>query len=111
METNIKELIKEVLEKGYLMSLATKDEGGIWVSDVIYINDDEFNIYWISDPEVRHSEAILKNNKVAGTVTISGPREDNLGIQFEGEAEIMEGPHYDLAKKNYAKRQKPEPKE
>jgi len=111
METNIKELIKEVLEKGYLMSLATKDEGGIWVSDVIYINDDEFNIYWISDPEVRHSEAILKNNKIAGTITVSGPREDNLGIQFEGVAEKIEEPRYDLAKKHYTKRLKPEPEE
>ena len=38
----LKELIKEVLEKGYLMSLATSDGGGVWVADVIYVYDDEF---------------------------------------------------------------------
>ena len=54
MERDIKRLIKEVLEKGYLMSLGTVDEGGVWVSDVIYVFDDEFNLYWISDPDTRH---------------------------------------------------------
>ena len=111
MENNTKELIKEVLEKGYLMSLATYDDGGVWVADVIYVFDEQLNIYWISDPEVRHSEAIAKNNKIAGTITVSGPKESNLGIQFEGVAEKVEGSRYDLAKKHYAKRLKPEPKE
>ncbi|OGN16507.1 MAG: hypothetical protein A3C88_02890 [Candidatus Yanofskybacteria bacterium RIFCSPHIGHO2_02_FULL_50_12] len=107
----LKELIKEVLEKGYLMSLATSDGGGVWVADVIYVYDDELNIYWMSDPGVRHSQAILKNNQLAGTITISGQGEDNLGIQFAGTAEKIEGPRYDLVKKHFAKRNKPEPAE
>ncbi|OGN30616.1 MAG: hypothetical protein A3I92_02340 [Candidatus Yanofskybacteria bacterium RIFCSPLOWO2_02_FULL_43_10b] len=111
MAENIKELIKEVLEKGYLMSLAAKDDGGVWVADVIYVHDEELNIYWMSDPEVRHSKAAIKNEKVAGTITVSGPGENNLGIQFEGLAEKVEGPRHDLAKKHYVKRQKPEPEE
>ena len=111
MSQNIKELITDVLDKGYLMSLATHDEGGVWVADVIYVFDEQLNIYWISDREVRHSEAILNNNKIAGTVAISGPGESNLGIQFEGIAEKIEGPRYDLAKKHYTKRLKPEPEE
>ncbi len=108
---NIKELIKEVLEKGYLMSLATHDDGGVWVSDVIYIFDDDLNIYWMSDPEARHSKAIIKQNKVAGTITVSNRGENNLGLQFEGIAEKIDGERYDLAKKHYSKRRKPEPKE
>lgn len=65
----------------------------------------------MSDPEVRHSQAILKNNQIAGTITVSSAGEDNSGIQFSGKAEKIEGPRYDLAKKHYAKRKKPEPKE
>lgn len=108
---DVRQLIQEVLAKGYLMSLATADDGGIWVSDVIYISDDAFNIYWMSDPRTRHSLAILKNNNVAGTITASSVGEDNLGIQFAGVASKIEGPRYDLAKKHYAKRLKKEPKE
>lgn len=108
---DIKPFIQEVLEKGYLISLATQDGGGVWVADVIYIFDDKLNIYWMSDAEVRHSQAILKNSQVAGTITVSGPGEDNLGIQFEGVAEKIEGPRYDLAQKHFAKRSKPVPQE
>ena len=110
MEHDIRSLVKEVLEKGYLMSLGTADGGGVWVADVIYIFDDAFNIYWMSDPAVRHSKAILENNKVAGTITVVD-RGDELGVQFHGTAEKIEGPRYDLAKKHYAKRGKLEPKE
>ena len=108
---DLRDLIEEVLSNGYLMSLATLDKSGVWVSDVIYIYDENFNIYWMSDPEVRHSKALLENNKVAGTITVSGPGENNLGIQFDGEAEKVDGARFDLAKKHYLKRKKLPPKE
>lgn len=111
MEHNVKELVKEVLEKGYLMSLGTVDDGGIWVCDVIYIYDDDLNIYWMSDPDVRHSKAIIKNPNIAGTITVNSPKEDNLGIQFSGVAEKIEGARHDLARKHFTKRKKPAPKE
>lgn len=111
MGNSIKDLIKEVLRKGYLMSLATLDDGGIWVADVIYIHDDNLNIYWMSSLEVRHSQAIIKNSRVASTITLSCQGEDNLGIQFEGVAEKIDGTRYDLALKHYEKRGKSAPKE
>ncbi len=107
----IKPLIKQILEKGYLMSLATIDDSGVWVSDVIYIYDENLNIYWMSDPKARHSAALQKNPGVAGTITVSGQGENNLGIQFKGVAIKIEGPRFDLATKHYAKRKKPTPKE
>ncbi|MBX4200639.1 hypothetical protein KW786_00765 [Candidatus Parcubacteria bacterium] len=45
MDHDIKKLILEVLEKGYLMSLGTQDSAGVWVCDVIYIFDEDLNIY------------------------------------------------------------------
>jgi len=111
MPQNIKKLIEGVLERGYLMSLGTFDDGGVWVADVNYVFDEALNIYWISDPDARHSKAVLKNKKAAGTITVSNSGEDNLGVQFEGIAEKIEGARFDLAKKFRAKKHKPEPKE
>ncbi len=109
---DIKTRIKEVLEKTHLMSLATVDEGGVWVSDVIFIFDDDLHIYWMSDPDVRHSQAILKNPQIAGTITATVKAgEKNFGIQFSGNAEKIEGPRYDLACKHLEKRGHPKPKE
>jgi len=42
-EKNLRKLVKQILDKGYLMSLATVDGSGPWVSDVIYVADDIAN--------------------------------------------------------------------
>ena len=86
MMEDIKKLIEEILKKGYLMSLATQDEGGVWVADVIYIHDDNLNIYWISNPDVRHSRAISQNKEVAATITASHEKNRELGLQLSGTA-------------------------
>ncbi len=110
MDTKAK--ILEVLSKGHLMSLATQDDGGVWVSDVIYVHDEVLNIYWMSSPAVRHSQAILNNSSVAGTITVTVKvGEPNLGIQFSGRAEKIQGPRYDLATKHFTRRDKEVPAE
>jgi|SRR3989344_316131 len=108
---DVKQLIKQVLEKGYLMSLGTVDDGGVWVSDVIYVFDGDFTLYWMSKLHRRHSRAIEKSPQVAGTITAYTKIGYELGIQFEGVAQKIEGVRFDLAKKHCAKRGKPEPKE
>jgi uncharacterized protein YhbP (UPF0306 family) len=90
--------IKEVLDSTYLMSLGIVDEKGPWVADVIFIYDDAFNIYWMSMPQTRHSRAVIKNPKVAATITAAGGVDvEGLGVQIEGTAEKIEGNRHDLA--------------
>ncbi|MBI2673667.1 MAG: pyridoxamine 5'-phosphate oxidase family protein [Candidatus Zambryskibacteria bacterium] len=109
---DIKTKILEVLDKGHLMSLATQDESGLWVADLVYVYDEDLNIYWMSDPDVRHSKALIENSQVAGTITVSNKsKEPNLGIQFSGKAEKIDGARHDLAIKHLTKRDYPEPKE
>jgi uncharacterized protein YhbP (UPF0306 family) len=112
MMKDIKTLINEVLEKSHLMTLGTLDEGGPWVSNVVFIYDEDLNIYWMSDPNVRHSMAILKNPKISGTISVNNKsKEPNIAIQFSGIANKIEEKRFDLAKKHLAKRGYPEPKE
>lgn len=107
---DIKKRVLEVLDKTHLMSLATMDDAGVWVADVIFIYDKDLNIYWLSAPEARHSQAVLKNNKVAGTITYSTKKnEPNFGIQLEGRVERLEGIQFILVAKHWAKRGHPAP--
>lgn len=108
---DIKKLIKEVLRKGYLMSLATHDNGGVWVSDVIFVETNSFELYWLSEVNSRHSKAVINNSQVAATITLSNNvGEKNIGLQIEGKAEKIEGDILEIAIKHRLKRGKPAPK-
>lgn len=107
---NLSKIVKEILDKGYLMSLGTIDENGPWVSDVIFVND-RLNLFWISSLGARHSKAIGKNSKVSATITISNsPGQKGFGLQIEGLAEKIERDNFELVKKHWTKRKKPLPK-
>ncbi len=106
MTIDLRARVLEVLEKGYLMSLGSVDEGGVWVCDLLYVFDDTLKIYWTSSPRVRHSVAIEANSKVAGTITSNSPKEDNFGIQFEGIARKLDDLRPDLLVKMFLKRKK-----
>lgn len=79
--------IGDVLAKGYVLSLGTADEDGPWVSDVLYVCDADWSVYWASSPQSRHSKAIERLGQAAATVTIStGPGQKDLGVQMAGPA-------------------------
>jgi uncharacterized protein YhbP (UPF0306 family) len=106
MPTN-KSLVDKILAEGYLMSLGVADNGGPWVSDVIYVYDNRMSIFWLSEIKTRHSQAIIKNGKASATITISNQGDQsNVGLQIEGAAEKIDGENYDLTVKHWTKRKK-----
>lgn len=91
MKETIQKLAQEILDNGYFLSLATLDDGGLWVSDVFYVADDDWNIYWKSAMGTRHSKAIESNSAVAGTITITTkPGEPSEALQISGNAGRVE---------------------
>jgi len=107
---DIPNLIRSIMEKGYLMSLGTADTSGPWVSDVLYVHDNAFTLYWLSDVSVRHSKAIEQNPLVAATISlVTSPNDKEVGLQIMGKAEKVEGDVFDLAVKQRRKRGKPAP--
>jgi len=83
--TDLHILLKEILETGYLLSLASVDTSGPWVSDVIYTYDSDLNLYWVSQLKSRHSKAFAQNSKAAGSITVvEKPEGQATGVQLEG---------------------------
>lgn len=105
----LRQRIAEVLNRGYFMHLGTSDDHGPWVCTLIYIHDDDLKIYWMSDPDVRHSRAITVHPNIAACMTVSEPHTPNLGIQITGPAEKLRGRRYDLAVRHFMKRGKAPP--
>lgn len=62
-----KETVLRYLAKHHTMTIATVQNGTPWAAAVFYANDD-FTLYYLSDPASRHSLEISANPPVAVTV-------------------------------------------
>ncbi len=109
MTEELQKLTKMVLERGYIMSLGIVDGQGPWVADVIYIFDDDFNLYWMSTTDRRHSKAIDgEHNRVAVAISVTqGPEMPDEGLQISGMAQRVGKPSLDLLKTWMKKKKEP----
>ncbi len=85
----IKETVLKYLKEHYTLTLATAGDETPWATAVFYANDGFF-LYFLSDPESRHSKDIAENPVVA--VTVNEDYHDwrkIKGIQMEGKAELV----------------------
>ena len=79
------------LENHNVLTLATTGPDGLWAAAVFYVNSG-FNLYFLSAPTSRHSQNIAHNAQVAGTIQEDySDWPDIKGIQFEGQAQRIEG--------------------
>ena len=104
MEDEIKKLVSEVLRDGFVINLATNDKDGPWAASLVYVFDEEFNIYWISVPSSRHSRAIEKDKKVACAIVAEYATDKERALQIEGIAAPFPKTPFELEKKLQKKR-------
>jgi hypothetical protein len=86
---NIRETVLKYLKEHYTMTIATAKGETPWAASVFYANDG-FTLYFLSDPDSRHSKDIAENPLVA--VTVNEDYHDwrkIKGIQMEGKAELV----------------------
>ena len=75
------------------MQVATAHDNQPWACTVYFAYDSDWNLYWISTPDRRHSKEIISNDKVAGTIVLSHTPGDKVrGLQFQGIAEEITNP-------------------
>ena len=87
----IEEVVRQHLQTGRMMQLATSVNNQPWCCTVFFVPDDEFNLYWISKSETRHSKELIINTKAAVAIPIKFAVEGKrVGLQIEGEAKVVE---------------------
>lgn len=60
------EKAKQILEDNiYCVVASSSKDGEPWISPVFYGYDEDYNIYWISDKDAKHSELIRNNPQVS----------------------------------------------
>jgi uncharacterized protein YhbP (UPF0306 family) len=93
MSEQIEQLIRQRLNSGQMMQLATIADEQPWCCTVYYVADEALNIYWISKPERRHSKEIQSHQKAAAAIPIEHTYgEDVVGLSIEGVATLIENP-------------------
>lgn len=88
----VKKAILAYLSEHNAMTLATASENVPWAAPVFYVNDG-FDLYFLSKPEARHSQNLMKNPRAAAA--IHGDPWDwrkVKGLQIEGEVKVLDGP-------------------
>lgn len=82
----------QFLQSKRIMALACQEGEELWMANVYIGTDEEGLIYFISSKEVRHSQMILKNPKVAFSVNWFDPENhlNRKGIQGQGVCRMAE---------------------
>ena len=79
-----KKIIKDNI---YCVIASSSKDGKPWISPVFYGYDEDYNIYWISDKDSRHSKLIRNNPQVAIVIFNSqAPEGKGDGVYFEAMA-------------------------
>lgn len=89
------------------MQLATSVNEQPWACTVHYYSDENFNLYWLSTKDRRHSKEIEQNPKVAATILVheDTPTEKYIiGISVEGAAELADEQTVEKALSEFAKK-------
>ena len=85
--STLKQELSKYLHEGKIMQVASSYDNKPWVVSVFYVVDDEYNFYWLSLPDRRHSQEIKDNNNAAITIAI---KQDLpvIGIYAEGRVTV-----------------------
>lgn len=108
-DVDLRKLIDEILSDSREMVLATCANNIPWSAVLVFGHDKDFNLYWISFENTRHSQEIEKNPSVAATVTKepTGDGQDK-GLQIQGQArKLKEEEILGAAREYFAKRGTP----
>lgn len=107
MSVDLTELIGEILRDSREMVLATTGEGGPWAASLVFGHNENYNLYWTSQDDSRHSLDLAKNPQAAVVINKEPTNGDgDKGLQLEGKAYKLtnETEILGAAREYYAKR-------
>lgn len=105
VETTPIDHARALLEVGRTMQLATLHGSVPRVNSVYYVIDTDLTaVYWLSEPDRRHSVDITINNAVAGAVAVKADAPVR-GVQFQGSAQqVNDATEIEMISKRYAQK-------
>lgn len=83
---------KQIIKDNIYMTIATASmKGKPWISPVFFAYDEDYNLYWVSSKDSRHSKLISENSDVSIVIFDSrAPEGEGDGVYFEAKAIELE---------------------
>jgi|YNPMSStandDraft_1061717.scaffolds.fasta_scaffold00450_12 hypothetical protein len=102
MDKNIRQFIK----KHHVFNLAVFNENEVWTASCFYAYwEDKNALIFLSDEDTKHSQMMIINPNVAGTITLETRIVGKIqGLQFKGTVEKADNEILSISKKIYYKR-------
>ncbi|MCS7221010.1 MAG: pyridoxamine 5'-phosphate oxidase family protein [Anaerolineae bacterium] len=93
MSDDLRRRIAELLAMHTTMTLATiGPDGAPQAAAVFYAHDDDFHLYFLSEPVTRHGRNVAADPRVAATIQADGQDWQRIcGLQIEGIVALVEG--------------------
>jgi len=90
--------IIEFIQKHHVLTLATCHENEPWCANCFYVYLEDQNLFvFTSDPDTKHIQDVLKQDRVAGSVVLETETIGKIrGLQFQGD---ISEPEADLLRK------------
>jgi len=98
------ERFKRILENNNYMVLATSSDNVPWSTPVFFVFDKDYNFYWYSRKQTRHSQNISRNSNISAVIFGVGNSDEGFGVYLEGKAREVEENELESALNLYAKR-------
>ncbi|MBI3955296.1 pyridoxamine 5'-phosphate oxidase family protein [Candidatus Gottesmanbacteria bacterium] len=88
--SNNKQKLLQYLKSHNFMTVATVD-GKPWVANVYYVVDDDFNLYFLSEPQSKHGQDLVRNPLVACSIADSHQKvtDQKIGVQLQGMTKMV----------------------
>lgn len=94
MNDDMNARVKEAMTRTEIMALSTIGDDGSWVSPVRFDYNDKLELTFMSMPDTKHVQNILKDPRVSVAIySFPGPEGGNLGLQIKGTAEDITSGH------------------
>ncbi len=83
---------KGIIKNNNYVVLSTCSKGGMpWAAAVLFVNDKDYNLHFMSAVDSRHAKNIIENPNIAGVIFDSKqPVGSSQSVQFEGIAKIVD---------------------
>lgn len=104
------ERARQLLDEEQNLVLATVDAGGIpWISPVFFVPDENYELFWTSDRDARHSENIRATGQAAIVIYVVEPGRPVDGVYSQAEvSELSDTTEIEHAVRVMGRRRQPD---